>query len=71
VIAGQIALEVVRLITGFAPSKTIGRFFEFNATSPTVVGHEVLRLPRCSACISGHPKMEAWDNTIFLSKKVS
>jgi bacteriocin biosynthesis cyclodehydratase domain-containing protein len=71
VIAGQVALEVVRLITGFAPAKTIGRFFEFNATSPTVVGHEVLRLPRCPACISQNPKMEAWDNTIFISKKVS
>ena len=71
VIAGQVALEVVRLITGFAPPKTIGRFYELNATSPTVVGHEVLRLPRCPACISGRPKMEAWDNTIFLSKKVS
>ncbi len=71
VIAGQVALEVVRLITGFAPPKTIGRFYEFNATSPTVVGHEVLRVPRCPACISKNPKMEAWDSTFSLSKKVS
>jgi bacteriocin biosynthesis cyclodehydratase domain-containing protein len=71
VIAGQVALEVVRLITSFAPPKTIGRFYEFNAISPTVIGHEIFRLPRCPACISQNPKMEAWDNTIFLSKKVS
>jgi bacteriocin biosynthesis cyclodehydratase domain-containing protein len=71
VIAGQVALEVVRLITGFAPPKTIGRFYEFDATSPTVVGHEVLRVPRCPACISRNPKMEAWDSTFSLSKKVS
>ena len=71
VIAGQVALEVVRLITGFAPPQTIGRFYEFSAASLTGIGHEVLRLPRCPACISRRPKKEAWDETIFLSKKVS
>lgn len=71
VIAGQVSLEVVRLITGFAPPKTIGRFYEFNTTSPTVVGHEVLRVPRCPACISKKPKLEAWDSTFSLTKKVS
>lgn len=71
IIAGQVVLEVVRSITGFAPPKTIGRFYEFDATSPTIIGHEVLRLPRCPVCISQNPKMEAWDDTIFLSKKVS
>ena len=71
VIGGQVALEVVRLISGFAPPKTIGRFYEFNATSPTVVGHEVLRVPRCPACISKNPKLEAWDSTFSLSQKVS
>ena len=71
VIAGQVALEVVRSITGFAPPRTIGRFYELNAISPSAIGHEVLRLPRCPACSPHTPKMEAWDNTIFLSKKVS
>lgn len=71
VIAGQVALEIARSITGFAPQKTIGRFYVFDATSPTAIGHDVLRLPRCSACISQKPKNEAWDNTIFLSKEVS
>ncbi|GJL77834.1 MAG: hypothetical protein NPINA01_08230 [Nitrospinaceae bacterium] len=71
VLAGQMALELVRLITGFAPPKTIGRFYEFSAVSPAVVGHEVLRLPRCPACILPSPKKEAWDSTIFLSKEIS
>lgn len=71
VVGAQVALEVVRLITGFVPPKTIGRFYEFDATSPAVFGHDVLRLPRCPACISKNPKMEAWDSTFSLSKKVS
>lgn len=60
-LAEQVILEVVRIISGFAPPKTIGRLYEFEATTPLVEGHDVLRLPRCPACNLKEPKREAWD----------
>ena len=63
VLAGQAAMEAARVISAFAPPKTIGRFYEIQVTSPGAVGHDVLRLPRCSACNPSGPKREAWDST--------
>ena len=60
-LAEQVALEMARIISGFAPPKTIGRLYEFEATTPTADGHDVLRLPRCPACNLREPKREAWD----------
>jgi thiazole/oxazole-forming peptide maturase SagC family component len=60
-LAEQVTLEVARIISGFAPPKTIGRLYEFEATTPLVEGHDVLRLPRCPACNLKEPKREAWD----------
>ena len=60
-LAEQVTLEVARIISGFAPPKTIGRLYEFEATTPLVAGHDVLRLPRCPACNLIEPKREAWD----------
>ncbi len=60
-LAEQVTLEVARIISGFAPPKTIGRLYEFEATTPVVEGHDVLRLPRCPACNLKEPKREAWD----------
>jgi bacteriocin biosynthesis cyclodehydratase domain-containing protein len=60
-LAEQVTLEVVRIISGFAPPKSIGRVYEFEATTPLVEGHDVLRLPRCPACNFKKPKREAWD----------
>jgi len=60
-LAEQVTLEVARIISGFAPPKTIGRMYEFEATTPLVDGHDVLRLPRCPACNLKEPKREVWD----------
>ena len=60
-LAEQVALEMARIVSGFAPPKTIGRLYEFEATTPEAEGHDVLRLPRCPACNLKDPKREAWD----------
>jgi thiazole/oxazole-forming peptide maturase SagC family component len=64
-LAEQVALETARIISGFAPPKTIGRLYEFEATTPEVEGHDVLRLPRCPVCNLKEPKREAWDITLL------
>lgn len=60
-LAEQAVLEAARIISGFAPPKTIGRLYEFEATTPAAEGHDVLRLPRCPACNLKEPRREAWD----------
>jgi thiazole/oxazole-forming peptide maturase SagC family component len=60
-LAEQVTLEVARIISGFAPPKTVGRLYEFETTTPLVEGHDVLRLPRCPACNLQKPKREPWD----------
>ena len=60
-LAEQVTLEATRIISGFAPPQTIGRLYEFEATTPLVEGHDVLRLPRCPACNLKKPKREPWD----------
>ena len=60
-LAEQVALEMARIISSFAPPKTIGRLYEFEATTPAAEGHEVLRLPRCPACNLKEPRRETWD----------
>jgi bacteriocin biosynthesis cyclodehydratase domain-containing protein len=62
VLAGQIALEVARILTGFAPPTTIGRFYELDARGPGAVAHDVLRLPRCPSCGSRQPVGAVWDD---------
>ena len=60
-LAEQVSLEMARIISGFAPSQTFGRLYEFDATSPMVENHDVLRLPRCPSCNLREPKRETWD----------
>ena len=60
-LAEQVTLEMARIISGFAPPQTIGRTYEFEATTPLVEDHDVLRLPRCPACNIMDPKREPWD----------
>jgi bacteriocin biosynthesis cyclodehydratase domain-containing protein len=64
-IAAQVALEVMRLVTGFAPPVTVGRFFEFGAVSPVAIPHDVLRVPRCTSCGQRRAYAEAWDQTVL------
>jgi bacteriocin biosynthesis cyclodehydratase domain-containing protein len=62
IVAAQAALEAVRLLTGFAPPTTLGRFYEIDARTPVAVGHEVLRAPRCPSCTKRGPVREAWES---------
>ena len=57
----QVVLEMTRIISGFAPPKTIGRLYEFETTTPLVKSHDVFRLPRCFSCNLKKPRREAWD----------
>lgn len=61
IVAGEIALELARLMTGFTPPVTIGRFYELGASRPSRKGHDVLRLPRCPSCGTTTPSPEPWD----------
>jgi bacteriocin biosynthesis cyclodehydratase domain-containing protein len=60
-IAAQAALEVMRLLTGFSPPVTVGRFYEFTARSPATDSHDVFRLPRCPSCSRRRTLSQAWD----------
>lgn len=60
-LAGQVALEVMRLLVGFAPPATVGRLYEFSAVSPAAIPHDVLRVPRCPSCGRRQTLAEAWD----------
>lgn len=60
-VAGQAVLEAMRLLTGFAPPVTIGRFYELSARSPATIPHEVLRVPRCKSCGRQRTTPELWD----------
>lgn len=60
VLRGHVALEIARLLTGFAPPVTIGRCYEWNALHPTPVIHEVFRVPRCPSCGGRQPVGAAW-----------
>jgi hypothetical protein len=51
----------MRLLTGFTPPTTIGRFYEFNAVSPVATSHDVLRVPRCESCGRRRTLAAAWD----------
>jgi bacteriocin biosynthesis cyclodehydratase domain-containing protein len=61
VVVAQAALEAARLITAFAPPATFGRFYAFNAASPLVAGHDVLRVPRCPDCGRKQSPRDPWD----------
>ena len=60
-LAAEAALEAARILTGFAPAATIGRFYELGARTPERVGHDVLKVPRCPSCGRGRPPQEPWD----------
>jgi bacteriocin biosynthesis cyclodehydratase domain-containing protein len=64
-VAGQVALEVMRLLIGFAPPVTFGRFYEFSAVSPVAISHDVLRVPRCASCGRRRTFAEAWDQSVL------
>jgi bacteriocin biosynthesis cyclodehydratase domain-containing protein len=69
ILAGQAAMEVMRLLTGFAPPATIGRFHELSAVSPVAVSHNVLKVPRCASCGRRRTFTAVWDEDLMLVDK--
>ena len=63
------AIEAAKIISGFAPPATIGRFYKIQGMVPSVVGHEVLRVPRCPACGSKSPRQDPWNTISPFSKE--
>jgi bacteriocin biosynthesis cyclodehydratase domain-containing protein len=60
-LAGQTAIEVMRLLCGFAPPATLGRYHVLQANSPLVTAHDVLRVPRCPSCGPRMSPRDPWD----------
>ncbi len=60
-IAGHVALEIARIMTGFEAPATIGRCFEVSTLTPAITQHTVLRVPRCPSCNVSPPAQRAWD----------
>jgi bacteriocin biosynthesis cyclodehydratase domain-containing protein len=67
-VAAQATLEALRLLSGFAPPTTIGRFYELDLTSPLATPHDVLKVPRCPACGRHAPAREAWSQALGSSR---
>jgi bacteriocin biosynthesis cyclodehydratase domain-containing protein len=63
IVAGQVALEAMRLLTGFAPAVTVGRFYEIGAASQAATAHDVLKVPGCPSCGRRRAISEAWDRS--------
>jgi bacteriocin biosynthesis cyclodehydratase domain-containing protein len=63
-VAAQAALEAMRLLTGFSPAVTVGRFYELSALSPAAASHEVFRVPRCPSCGRRRTIAQAWDRDL-------
>jgi bacteriocin biosynthesis cyclodehydratase domain-containing protein len=63
-LASEAALEAARIVSGFGPPATVGRFYELDARTPERVGHDVLKVPRCPSCGRRQPPREAWDLTL-------
>jgi bacteriocin biosynthesis cyclodehydratase domain-containing protein len=70
-LASHAALEALRLLTGFAPPATIGRFYEFDVGSPAATPHDVLKAPRCPACGRDSPAREAWSQALDALRRKS
>jgi bacteriocin biosynthesis cyclodehydratase domain-containing protein len=61
IIAGHLALEAVRLLTGLSEPSTVARYYLFNAAAPDCETHNVLRVPRCPSCGGSKILRRAWD----------
>lgn len=62
VLSGHVALEVMRIMIGYASPATFGRYYLFTAASPETTPHDVLRVPRCPSCSRAPSYAEAWDH---------
>jgi bacteriocin biosynthesis cyclodehydratase domain-containing protein len=59
-VGAEIVLEIVRIITGFTPSSTIGRCIQISPKF-TRSEHDIFRLPRCSVCLPRTNHQEIWN----------
>jgi len=59
-VANEVVLEIVRIITSFVPPSTIGRLIQ---TGPefTRSEHDIFRLPRCPVCRTRTNHQEIWN----------
>ncbi len=62
-IAHHLALETLKVITGFAYPISAGAFLSLNSFTGELTRHVVLKLPRCPGCsiVSNYPRMKIWD----------
>jgi bacteriocin biosynthesis cyclodehydratase domain-containing protein len=60
-VVAQAVLEAARLLSGFAPAVTFARQHVFQAATPRVTAHEVLRVPRCPSCGRKQSPRDPWD----------
>ena len=63
-IAGQLALETIRLLAGTSEPTTIGRLYRFDAYTPETEAHNVLRVPRCESCSKTATLRRPWDTQL-------
>ncbi|MFI9596370.1 TOMM precursor leader peptide-binding protein [Nonomuraea sp. NPDC052265] len=59
-----VTLEVVKLLTGFAPATTVDGLLAVDVLSSTTTLHPVLRVPRCRSCgrpAQDRPALQVWD----------
>jgi bacteriocin biosynthesis cyclodehydratase domain-containing protein len=63
-VAAQATLEAMRLLVGFTPPVTVGRFYVLKAASPEASSHEVFRVARCPSCGRRRTFAQAWDEEL-------
>lgn len=61
VVAGQLVLETVRLLSRMSNPLTVGRLYCLDALTPNAQAHDVLRVPRCPSCSQSNTRRRAWD----------
>ncbi len=62
-VAHHLALEALKVLTGFAYPTSAGAFLSINTLTGELARHVVLKLPRCPSCstVSKYPRMKIWD----------
>lgn len=64
VIASLASIEILKLVTGFAPPTIIGGFHEFSLSQIAAETHTFLRWPNCSVCSNSEKTKQIWASAI-------
>lgn len=64
IISSHVTMEVTRILMGYSPPKTFGRYYKFDTDGLVPSEHNILRFPRCSACYNQKSPMDIWDSTL-------